>query len=287
MATTIPNLDQYQGDPLIYQEASQPGKMRHTFTGLRTTFPNLGLHYVIAKQVLPLRVLIVQQGAGKQEGPIDVNLMTAIHDGIDNISRTLKTLTFTGAGDLANADLATRRKAQADFIGKSAAAEYTVEKMATDLGASFADALLQPVGINDPTVSFDFKGQDPDYPQPTPGRFPNNDIRMILVGLDLITVYMTTMPSASMRRQINQEDNARLQAQFADLYAATSWGAQRSEPYNPTGTMRSQLDGVFNADGSFDPQLNEGDAQKGEQLRFGANAVAAAPAATVAKPFGT
>ena len=96
MATTIPNLDQYQGDPLIYQEASQPGKMRHTFTGLRTTFPNLGLHYVIAKQVLPLRVLIVQQGAGKQEGPIDVNLMTAIHDGIDNISRTLKTLTFTG-----------------------------------------------------------------------------------------------------------------------------------------------------------------------------------------------
>lgn len=268
MVSAIPNIDQYQGDPLIYKEASTPGRMRHTFTGLRTTFPNLGIHYVIAKQVLPLRILIVQQGAGKQEGPIDVNLMTAIHDGVDNITKTLKTLTFTGQSNLANADLATRRKAQADFISKSADAAYSVEKMAEDLGASFADALLQPVGINDPTVSFDFKGNDPDYPQPTPGRFPNNDIRMIIVGLDLITVYMTTMPSASMRRQINQEDNARLQAQFADLYAATSWGAQRSEPYNPTGTMRSQLDAVFNADGSFDPALNEGDAQKGEQARF-------------------
>lgn len=286
MANQIPNLDQYQGDPLIYVEAAQPGKMRHTFTGLRTTFPNLGIHYIIAKQVLPLRMLIVQQGAGKQEGPIDVNLMTAIHDGLDNITQTLKTITFTGQGNLANATLDTRRKAQTDFIGQSADCKYTVEQMANALGASFADALLQPVGINDPTVSFDFQGKDPDYPQPTPGRFPNNDIRMIIVGLDLITVYMSTMPSASMRRQINQEDNARLQAQFADLYAAASWGAQRSEPYNPTGTMRSQLDSVFNADGQFDPDMNEGDAQKGEQARFGANVVAPAAVATP-KPFGT
>lgn len=273
---TIPNFDKYQGDPLIYKSAAEVGKMRHTFTGLRPTFANLAVHYVLAKQVLPLRLSIVQQGAGLQDGHIDTTLMTHLHDGLDNITQTLKQMTFEGQAEQAAASLAERRKQQQDFIAKAGDKDYSVEQMAQALGASFADALLQPTGSNDPSLQFDWEGKDPDYPQPTPGRFPNADVRMIIVGMDLITVYMTTMPSASIRRHINAEDNARLQAMWADLYGVVSWAGRRTEPYNPTGTMRSQLDSVWNADGAKDPFLNEGDAQRGEQARFEA---AKAPAA--------
>lgn len=272
MVSTIPNFAQYQGDPLVFKEEAAAGRMRHTFTGLRATFPNLAVHYIIAKQVLPLRLSIVQQAVGQQDRHIDGTLMTHIHDGIDHITQTLKQVTYNGQNDQAAMSLEQRRKAQQAFIEKASDKGYTVEEMAKALGASFADSLLQPVGSNDPSLAFDWEGKDPDYPQPTPGRFPNSDLRMIIVGLDLITVYMTTMPSASIRRHINAEDNARLQTMFADLFGVVTWAGQRTEPYNPTGTARSQMDGVWNADGSKDPLLNEGDAQRGELARFAAGA---------------
>lgn len=287
MSNNIPNFAAYEGDPIVYQDEPGVGRMRHTFTGLRSTFPNLAVHYVIGKQILPLRIAIVQQGAGQQDGHMDVNLMTHIHDGIDNITQTLKQVTFDGHDELANATLEQRRQRQQDFIKKANDPTYSVEEMAKALGASFSDALLQPVGTGDPSLNFDWEGKDPDYPQPTPGRFPNSDVRMIIVGLDLITVHMTVMPSASVRRNINAEDNGRLQAMFADLYGLASWAAQRIQPYNPTGTLRSQMDGVWNADGTADPYLNEGDGQRGEQERFaGAQDNSAADASAKPKTFG-
>lgn len=266
--TAIPNFDRYQGDPLIWKDASDPGKMRHTFTGLRSTFASIPIHYAIAKHILPLRIGICQQGRGVSEGAIDVNLMTFIHSGLLNVTQYLKDNTFDGQVKLASASLDERQKAQAEFVKQAKDRKFTVENMAAELSASHSDALLQPPGTNDPSLMFDWEGRSPDYPQPTPARFPNSDIRLAVVGLDLITVHLTNMPSASERRHLNAQDNARAQIMFADLYSVVSRAGQQIQPYNPAGVLESQKDGVWNADGSHDVDLNEGDGQRGEQERF-------------------
>ena len=242
-------------DPQIFQAAATDGKMRHTFTGLNKAFPNVSIHEVIRDVVLPGRKELTRRPEFQSSTPWDDNICLFVHELLTAWSERIKAITYKPT-QLPGTTLAERQQAQRDFIKK--AHGDSLETLAKDQAASHADQLLPTANPLSLTLTFDHTGADPDFPQPTPGRFADAMARSLITGMDLLVVEMTVSPSADHPRTVNVQDSARWLSSLADLWNLTDAAAQDRKPYIPTGVDRSQYDRLWNAAGQSDPNLSDG-----------------------------
>jgi hypothetical protein len=249
-------------DPTVFKEAAAPGKMRHTFTGIVSTFPNESIHVIIHK-IMAYRKELVKRREFQAETAWDDQLLLFVHSFLQNIGKEIDEVTYHrkwAPGTL----LAERQKVQNEFREKAVSKTTTVEDLANMMEATHSDEMLVAASPVMYTVTFDYTGENADYPQPTPARIPNETARAFIVGLDHFVVSMTQSNSAWMPRTINQHEAAMFQAQLADLFKlAAIRGGTDSLPHIPTSVDRSQQDRLWNADGAFDPPLTSGGLQGG------------------------
>lgn len=251
-------------DPVIYQDTAKPGTMRHTFTGVRPQFSNKAIHKIIESHILPLRRELLQRPEFRSDAMWTADLVTLVQQGLDTIAKEIKQYTYRTDDIVAGKSLDERLKRQQEYMTKANAKGTSLEALALDTEASHADEMTQPADQRIGALSFDWTGEDADYAQPTPGRIPNSGARVVIIGLDRLLVEMTVSNSADHPRSINEYDAATFQTQLADLFNVAAQAGSESNPYLPTGTRRSQLDQVWNADGTYDPTLMSGTGGAGE-----------------------
>lgn len=254
------------GDPQVYTDEAQPGKIKHTFTGLRQQFPNQAIHSVILQRILPFRREMFLRPEFQQEQRWETNLVTLFQRGLTDISDAVKEYTDRNSASDVNKSLDERAKDLADFINKANAKDKSLETLAKDVAATHADEQTQPADQRIGSLHFDYTGNNPDYPQPTPGRMPNGSARVVVVGIDRLIVLMSNSHSADHPKTINEHDAAVFQSHLADLFNVIQRAGEVDTPYYPTSLRRSQLDGVFNADGAHDPDINDGSGQQGDTV---------------------
>lgn len=245
--------------------------MKHTFTGIRTIFPNVAIHKLISEEFLPFRKALCRRPEFQTNGLWEQPLVTFVHSYLDKITKSIRGVTQKDE-ILSTAPLADRQKALELNISRMVNDE-SIESIANDPASSHSDLMLQPATPRIQGLTFDFTGNDPDYPQPTPGRYQDPSARILITGLDICIVEMTNSPSSNASRTVIRNDAANWITWIADLYNVAAQAAVNVNPYIAEGLNRSQYDGIWNADGAADTKLSDGlNAANGEQV---------APAATV------
>jgi len=246
----------------MFVTAAAPGKMKHSYTGLRPDFPNLHIHDIINDPYKPGRRELVKRPSIGTTTSVDDDLLTYGMELVD--AMVAKIRHYTLAPQIpAETTLKDRRQKRKEFIARAVAKNTDIEQFAAELQASHTDEQLEAAELRNWTISFDFTGADPKYPQPTPSRVPNDKIRGFIVALDAFVVRMTQSHSAHMDRGIIQQESAAWVTDLADIL--TYWRAAFPTPFHPTNLELDELERVFNADASRDPAQNEGLPPQGDQ----------------------
>ena len=251
-------------DPVVYKDEADAGKMRHTYTGIRASFPNRGIHYIIVDSINPLRRELAVRPEAQQHGRWEMNLVTTVQQGLTDISDNIKKMTNQVSEQMLGASLADRVKKKQDYIDRANSLDVELEELAKDRNATHSDEALGPANARITALNFDYTGADANYPQPTPGRFPNAHFRAVISELDHLVVTMTNSASADHPRTINVYDAMIFQTILSDIFNIVENAGSLQQPVYPTGYTRAQLDGMFNADGTYDPDLNEGSGRGGD-----------------------
>jgi hypothetical protein len=251
-------------DPVVLQVGADPGSIKNSFTGIRAVFPNVAIHTVISEDFLPFRMALCRrtefQTPGLWEGP----LVTFVQQWLTRISESIRQITAIDELPV-DSPLTDRVEALNAHVARMVDKGESLESIANDPRATHGDLMLQPANPRTQTLTFDYTGNHPDFPQPTPGRFKDSSARVLITGLDLLVVEMTNSPSSNATRTVNRHDSALWIGWLADLYNVARFAATNSNPYVPEALQRSQYDSIWNADGAFDPKANQGDGQQGEQ----------------------
>lgn len=251
-------------DPVIWNPETKPGYMTHTFKGLRTQFPNRGMHYVVQDKIIPLRKHLISRSEAKSPARWQPALATLVMAGLESIHKALQEVV---QHDDVGAELPTldqRLQAQNAFIELVKAKTTTLEALSARPDASTSDKLAQPPDSRVAVLQFDWIGEtDPNMAQPTPGRVSNTDMQAVLIELDGLIVKMSQSPSADQEVTINSYDMALFATHLANMYEIVKRAVSPQDPYLP-GINRGQLDSTFDADGKFDNPLNAGAGGAGE-----------------------
>lgn len=91
-----------------------PGKMKHTFTGLRPEFSNIHIHLIILERFCPLRREIMKRVEGGSESGFLEPLRTTILEGIDAYAADIRMYTAQ-TGVTPQAGIEERQQQRADF----------------------------------------------------------------------------------------------------------------------------------------------------------------------------
>ena len=254
-------------DPIVWTPETDDGKVKHTFTGLRASFPNRAMHWVVMEGIVPFRVEMFSRPEKNTPAPWPEDLTTLAHMAIREIAEDMRRLADERSPDVVP-PLADREQRLREFVDRANDPSVTVEALAKGPGATHTDRILQAADERIAQVEFDFTGkQDPDWAQPTPARVVNRPMRALIISLDRLIVAMSRSPSADYQRTFHRQDVARWVALLADLHLIVNEGGENKEPYYPTRITRSMLDGTYNADGSDDPLVTDGGSQAGEATR--------------------
>lgn len=248
------------GDPQIFQPAAEQGFMRNTFTGVRATFPNVDIHMIIREKILPFREELCRRPEFQSQVVWREALTLFCHQSLQAISDGIKMHTYR-AVMTADQRLADRSRVQSDFIAAANSPNSLLEDLLANGIPSHRDQQMNPASPHINTITVDFSGEDPKYPQPSPGRYPDAKMRILVVGLDHLLVEMTNCPSADAPSMINPEDAAFWQSCLVDGYALVTRAGTIQTPYIPTGLGREQYDGIWNANRGFDRPIEDGSAQ--------------------------
>jgi hypothetical protein len=252
------------GDPEILQVSSAPGLLKNTFTGIRSTFPNVAIHKLISEEFLPFRKALCRRPEFQSVGLWEQPVVTFVQAYLTKIRNSI--VEVTSKDEVAvDAPLAERQAALNAHVDRMINTAETLEDIARDPLASHGDLMMQPATPRVQPLTFNWSGNDADYPQPTPGRYQDPSARVLITGLDMCVVEMTNSPSSNASRTINRYDASIWIGWLADLYNVARHAATNQNPYIPEGLNRSQYDNIWNADGSKDTPLGSGDAQNGEQ----------------------
>lgn len=242
-------------DPQIFKPEALPGKLKHTFTTIRRSFPNIAMHAIIGQIFLYRRELVARPEFQATVAWHD-QLVTWVHNALTSIGVEIDHVTYRGSSVVK--PLRERNELLLKFVDTASSKDTSIEDLANQVDATHEDQLLPPVAFRNNTIAIDLDGTDPDYPQPTPARIKNVAGRQLIIGLDGLIVTMTRSQSADLASSINRWEAAFFKSRLADLYAlATERGGNDRMPHVPTAMRRSELDGSYNADGALDPSLHD------------------------------
>lgn len=262
------------GDPSIFTAIAADGMMKNSFTMLRKTFPNRHIHVVIRENVFPFRIELARRPEFQSDVRWDEQLVLYSHLYLQNISDAIKRFTHRPVLR-SDQPLQDRLNIQRDFIAAANDPSKTLEDLIAQGVPTHNDQVLQPATPFTHTLTFDETGNDPDFPQPTVGRYPDPKARILVYGLDRLVVNMSISPSADAVTTINENDAAIWQSWLVDAYQLVQRAGTTQTPYTPTGIRRSQLDNSWNADGKNDRPYSEGEGRHGDVVGGGTLAAAA------------
>lgn len=238
---------------------AQPGKMRHTFTGIKTMFANYLIHKIINENMRPFRVELMRRTEGGGEASqVTETLRTYMLDELQNIRTAIQTYAFTAVPD-PEVLLADRKKRRDEHVNRMLDKKITAEDITREESFTHSDELLEPADAAYWTVTFDYTGQfDKDMAQPTPERVQNDLLREVIVALDKIIVKMTRSHSSDNPRTILAQEAADFVNDLDLVYHAVDAFDPGKVPFRPTAISLNERENFFNADGTFDVDVTQG-----------------------------
>lgn len=239
---------------------ADPGKMKHTFTGIRTTFPNLIIHKIIRDSIGPFRVELMRRTESGGETQLTPSLRTYMLDNLQFINEQIQTHTNTNIFD-PDVTLQARKADRDTYINEVIDKSNTAESMSRRPDFTHEDKLLPASELTVHSITFDYEGlTDLDWVQPTPDRVQNPILREVVVGLDYLVVEMTRSHSADNPRTILSQESARFLSGLHLLYQMVDAYDPGLVPFHPTAFSLNERENVFNSDGSHDPAVDAGNA---------------------------
>ncbi len=208
----------------------------NTFTGTNMTFPNLGIHFILAEIVKFRKQLTVRQEFRSQSG-WDNALNSYMVEELEKIADTLENITY-------NPDPTPKEvlEVQAADTTRSLNDDYNVYAMSND-------NVVMP-SSHPKNVVWDLTGTDIDIPQMNPVNCPNDSARSFVTALDRFFVALTCLDSRFQPTMITKYESTMMRSMLNTLYTITQRkGGEAMRSDIPTGTLPSQQEGTFPAVG--------------------------------------
>lgn len=243
---------------MAFEVESKDGYLKHTFTGLRKSFPNLLIHKIINETICPLRVELMRRTEGGASGTLTDSLrtlmLTALQDVRNQFQEFANTVVYDGTVTLQQ-----RKDNRNSYINRILDRSNTAEIEVRNPKFSNSDELLGAADVAIHSVTFNFEGNvDLDWAQPTRERVDHPVIREVIIGLDKLIVEMSRSHSADDPRTIIADEAAIWISDLDDIYAVVQDFNPGARAFFPTATSLNERENEFNADGSWDVPFTQG-----------------------------
>lgn len=208
---------------------------QNSFSGANLNFPNEGIHFLLAEVVKFRKQLTVRDEFRSQSGWQD-SLNNYMVNELEKLADTLENITY-------NPDPITQEvlESQAADTTRSLSDDYNEYALSSD-------NVLMPVGVSR-NVVWDLSGSDPDMPQATTDKFPNDDARSFIKALDKMFVELTRLDSRFQSQTITKYESVMMRSLLNTLYTITQRkGGEVNKSDIPSGTLPSQEVATFNSD---------------------------------------
>lgn len=245
---------------MAFVDEAKPGHQKHTFTGIRRSFPNRAIHMLIDR-CLPVRAELFRRYEFLSETNWDIAILTFTQQGLQRLRELIAKITLERNRSSDPGTLEDRNKALEDFVKRANNPEVSLEEFSNE-ERTLDDTFLTPADMQVRALAFNWI-DDPNQPQPTPGRIKNVPARDLIAEFDRLIVSMTRSPSADYTDSVHERDAADWQRRIRFINQLAVRAASVETPYIPTGWQLSERDGYWNADGSHDPELDEGEGSAG------------------------
>lgn len=208
----------------------------NTFTGANMQFPNLGIHFLLAEIIKFRKQLTVRPEFDSQSGWSDA-LNAYLVEELERLGDTLENITY-------NPDNISKDELEAQSADTTRSLEDDYNERALT-----ADNTLLPAGPSKP-VEWDLSGGDPDIPQPTVDKMPNDFGRSFVTQLDYIFRELTRLDSRHQPQTITKAESVQIRTMLNSLYTLTQRkGGEVNRSDVPTGTLPSQEPNTFQGGG--------------------------------------
>jgi hypothetical protein len=199
----------------------------NTFKGANTSFPNTGIHFLLAEIVKFRKQLTVRSELRSQSG-WDNSLNNYMVAELEKLRDTIENIAY-------NPDNITQEEleSQASDTTRSLADDYNARALASD-------NVLMPVGVVYDVV-WDLTGANSDLPQMTPDNCPNDVFRSFITLLDRLFVESTRLDSRFQATHITKYEAVMLVSLINQLYTLCQRkGGEANKSDTPQGTLPSQ-----------------------------------------------
>lgn len=250
---------------MAFEVESKDGFLKHTFTGLRKSFPNLLIHKIINETIVPPRVELIRRTEGGSSSILTDSLRTYLLSALQDIRYGIQEHANTAVFD-PQVTLKVRKDTKNAYINRILERTNTAEIEVRKPEFSHSDELLSATDASVHAITFNFQGdKDLDWAQPTRERVDHPVMREVIIGLDRLVVEMSLSHSADDPRTIIAEEAALWISDLDNIYAVVEEYDPGSRTFHPTATSLNERENSFNADGSWDVPVVKGSAT-GEPL---------------------
>lgn len=250
---------------MAFQIEAKDGYLKHTFTGLRKSFPNLMIHKIVNETVVPPRVEIMRRTEGGSSSILTDSLRTYLLSALQDVRYAIQEHANTAVYE-PDVTLETRKKNKNAYINRVLKRDNTAEEEVRRPEFSHSDELLPATDASVHSLTFNFAGdKDLDWAQPSPERIDHPVLREVVVALDKLVVEMSRSHSADDPRTIIAEEAALWISDLDNIYAVIEEYDPGSRTFHPTATSLNERENAFNADGKWDVPVTAG-ASTGEPL---------------------
>lgn len=204
----------------------------NTFHGANMTFPNLGIHFILAEIIKFRKQLTVRQEFKSQSG-WDNALNKYMVTELEKVADTLENVTY-------NPDEMPQEvlEVQSADTTRQLSDDYNVNALAHD-------NVVMPTAPPK-SVVWDLSGSDPDIPQMTPDNCPNDYARSFITALDRLFVALTRLDSRFQPMMVTKYESVMMRNMLNTLYTITQRkGGETNRSDIPTGTLPTQEDETY------------------------------------------
>ena len=243
---------------MAFKVETDPGKMKHTYTGLRPEFANVLIHEIMRNSIIPFRMELMRRTEGGGESQLTEALRTYLLDNLQYIREQVQDHAITAVFDPL-ATLAERKLQRDTYINTVLDKTNTAEDQSRLATFTHSDELLMAADSSIHSVTFDYTGlEDRDMAQPTPERIQNPLLRAVVWSLDKLVVVMSQSHSRDNPRAIIAQEAARWISDIDNIYHMVDSNDPGAAPFHPTAMSLNEKDTTFNFDGSYDVEVGAG-----------------------------
>lgn len=208
----------------------------NTFQGYNDTFPNNGIHFLLAEVIKFRKQLTVRQEFKSQSGWNNALNSYMIRE-LEKLADTLENVTYKP-----DSKTLEELETEAADTTRSLLDDYNENALSND-------NLVMPVGRSRKVV-WDLSGGDPDIPQMTPDNCPNDHARAFVTALDNFFVELTRLDSRHQPDTVTKYESAMMRSMLGTMVTICQRkGGEVAKSDIPTGTLPSMESGNL-ADGS-------------------------------------